>query len=63
MSNRLVLREAALAVLAAAKKIAGPKAAQTKVAVVGGFAVTEMTKHRTTKIHTVKISFLAFLDF
>lgn len=62
MNSRLILKEAAFAVLNAAKKIAGTNAAQTRVAVVGGFAVTEMTKHRRTKVHNITTAFLSFVN-
>ncbi|RYP08547.1 hypothetical protein DL764_001838 [Monosporascus ibericus] len=43
-----ILAEAVAAVISTAKKVAGTNAASTRMAFVGGLAVTRLTKHRLT---------------
>ncbi|EFQ35721.1 uncharacterized protein GLRG_10876 [Colletotrichum graminicola M1.001] len=49
MFCKAILEEGAMAVLAAAKEIAEPKAHHTRAAVVGDLAVIHLTRHRSTE--------------
>lgn len=60
MDKRLILREATLAVIAAAKTIAGFKAARAGVAIVG-LAITHLTNHRKTKVDSINDTLLFFV--
>jgi hypothetical protein len=45
-----ILAEAIAALVSTAKKVAGTNAASTRMAFVGGLAVTRLTKHRQTDV-------------
>ena len=45
-----ILAETVAAVISAAKKVTGTNAASTRMAFVGGLAVTRLTKHRRINV-------------
>jgi hypothetical protein len=57
-----ILVEAIAAVISTAKKVAGTNAASTRMAFVGGLAVTRLTKHRPTNVRILVAPSHAVVD-